>query len=90
MKQSHYTALSNVFANELEQALQPAGQPRFPFQSKAKVYRELAEQEYPYLRESSVTFGRGWSAVTVKGYELTEVGRLAFCMECRDEPEDVA
>ena len=66
-------ALENVFAAELEH--------RLPFQSKARIYADLADADYlqPYTR----IFGAGERfAVTVSGYALTHAGHYAYCMQC--------
>lgn len=84
MKKAHYTALGNVFAHEVENALNHRD---LPFQSKAKVYRELEADGMLWRRAVSLGTDR-FGAVTVEGWELTDVGRLSYCMECKDEPED--
>src|SRR6266403_549672 len=67
-------ALEKVFAAEI------AG--RLPFQSKAKVFREL--RDAGLLTPMERTFGSGWSAITVSGYELTHAGRITYCASCGD------
>ena len=73
-------ALEKVFAAEV------AG--RIPFQSKAKVYADLAEAGY--LQPDSRTFGAGSRfPVIVAGYALTHWGRYTYCASCgTEEGED--
>lgn len=88
MKAAHISALEKLFADEIRSALEPqrGTLPRdLPFQSKAKVFAELESEGLARRRE--VRIGSGWSAVTVRGWELTEAGRLAYCMTCKDEDE---
>ena len=66
-------ALEKVFGAEIEN--------RLPFQSKAKIYRELCDQGL--LEPMERTFG-GRLPVTVSGYQLTHAGRLAYCISCDD------
>lgn len=65
-------ALEKVFAAEIDG--------RLPFQSKAKIFTRLCEGGYlePFERR----YGSGWSAVTVKGYQLSHLGRLTYCASC--------
>ena len=85
MKKAHFNALEKVFSNEIEQAMKPKDWPRFPFQSKAKVFAEL--EGLGLLRQDSILCGKGVFRVNVTGWALTEAGRLAYCMTCSDEPE---
>jgi hypothetical protein len=85
MKKAHFNALEKVFSNEVEQSMKPRDWPRFPFQSKAKVFTEL--QGLGLLRQDGVMCGKGAFRVNVTGWALTEAGRLAYCSECKDESE---
>lgn len=69
-------ALGKVFACEIHGHI---------FQSKASIYRDLmaADLVAPAIR----TYGSGWSAVTVSGYELTHRGRHLYCANVVPEPE---
>ena len=77
MTKAEIRALEKVFAAEVEA--------RLPFQTKARIYRQLEERGYlkPYARR----IGTGWLAVTVSGYALTHAGRIAYCETCRDVEE---
>lgn len=70
-------ALEKVFAAEVEN--------RLPFQSKAAIYQSLLEQGM--IQPFETTFGQGWSAVTVKGYQLTHLGRMSYCLSCEGDDE---
>lgn len=82
MKKSHLNALGKVFASEIDQAMKPAGIPRFPFQSKTKVFAEL--EGMGLVRREVVTLP-GRPPLEVSGWTLTESGRFAYCSECKDE-----
>lgn len=83
MKKAHFNALEKVFSNEIEQAMKPQDWPRFPFQSKAKVFAEL--EGLGLLQQDSILCGKGAFRVDVIGWALTEAGRFAYCSECKDE-----
>ena len=85
MKKAHLNALEKVFSNEIEQAMKPRDWPRFPFQSKAKVFAEL--EKLGLLRRDSVLCGKGFFRVNVTGWALTDAGRFAYCSECKDEDD---
>jgi hypothetical protein len=70
-------ALEKVFAAEIEN--------RLPFQSKARVFQQLADDGLiePMKREFAPDrFG----AIVVTGWQLTHAGRLLYCMSCDDAP----
>lgn len=67
-------ALERVFAAEVDG--------RLPFQSKAKIFRELCESGMVEPMEWKLV---GRFPVTVSGYQLTHAGRIAYCCSCRDE-----
>lgn len=65
-------ALEKVFAAEIEG--------RLPFQSKARVFRQLEEDG---LLEPMVRIvGNDRFRVTVTGYQLTHAGRFLYCSSC--------
>lgn len=66
--------LERVFEAEIEGAL--SGGLRL-FQSKLKVAKKLTDEGY--LVEVETVLG-GRLPIKIKGYELTELGRLAYCM----------
>lgn len=68
-------ALEKVFAAETDG--------RLPFQSKAKVYRDLCNAGL--LQPMDRTFGVGMFAVIVQGYQLTHAGRYLYCSNCEDD-----
>lgn len=65
-------ALEKVFAAEINNHL--------PFQSKAKIYQRLSDEGLvePMERQFRDHFGE----ITVKGYQLTHLGRLLYCTSC--------
>lgn len=65
-------ALEKVFAAEIEGHL--------PFQSKAKMFKQLAEDGL--LAPMERRFGDGRWAVTVSGWQLTHAGRVLYCSSC--------
>jgi len=73
---TEHQALENVYAAEVEN--------RLPFQSKAAIYKRL--REYGLVQDMELVLGSGWSAVTVRGYQLTHAGRLTYCLNC-EAPE---
>lgn len=64
-------ALEKVFAAEIDG--------RLPFQSKARIYSELADDGLVAPMERQ--FG-GRFPITVSGWQLTHAGRLLYCSEC--------
>ncbi len=83
MKVAHLRALEKVFADEIRQAVEPRGGklPRdLPFQSKAKIFRQLCDEGMlePMERHHRDRFG----TITISGYQLSHAGRLAYCMSC--------
>jgi hypothetical protein len=80
MTKAELAILGRVYEREVSAAL--SGGERL-FQSRSKIAARLADEGF--LERRSVTFGRGALAVTVKGYELTHAGRLAYCIFCDDE-----
>ena len=69
-------ALEKVFTAEIED--------RLPFQSKAKIFRQLCEDGMLEPMERQFRPDR-FGAITVSGYQLSHAGRLTYCMSC-DEP----
>lgn len=70
-------ALERVFVAEIDG--------RLPFQSKAKVFRELCDADL--LAPMSKVYGGSPFPVTVSGYELTHRGRILYCQQCDGEVE---
>jgi hypothetical protein len=75
------TALGQVFAAEIEG--------RLPFQSRAKIMRELCEQGLLEPMERILGVGT-WFPVIVRGYQLTHAGRITYCQSCDEETPDAA
>jgi hypothetical protein len=75
MNKTTIRALEKVFAAEIEG--------RLPFQSKAKIFRQLCDDGL--LEPMERKFGGDrFGAVTVAGYQLTHAGRFAYCSTCDD------
>ena len=69
--------LERAYEAEINAAL--GGHALHMMQTKAALAETLVEEGY--LAKCKVTvFG-----ATVEGYELTHVGRMAYCMTCEDE-----
>lgn len=66
-----------AYAAEVNAAL--GGRPLHMMQTKAALAETMVEEGY--LAKCKVKV----SGATVEGYELTHVGRMAYCMECEDE-----
>jgi hypothetical protein len=81
MKKAELKALETLFSHDIEQAMRPASQPRFPHQSRAKVFRDLEGEGL--VKKVSFSYGR--PALTVEGWELTTAGHLAYCLSCDGE-----
>lgn len=65
-------ALEKVFAAEINGCL--------PFQSKAKIFRQLCDDGL--IEPMERNFGKDrFGAITV-GYQLTHAGRLLYCSSC--------
>ena len=67
-------ALERVFAAEIEG--------RLPFQSKAKIFRQLADEGLIEPMERKFAGDRIFGAVTVTGWQLTHAGRILYCCSC--------
>jgi hypothetical protein len=80
MKAAELRALEKVWEAEISD--------RLPFQSKAKVYKDLSAAGH--LEIVHRRFGNGGDrfAVTVEGYSLTHLGRWTYCASCPDGPTD--
>jgi hypothetical protein len=74
----HLAALEKIFAAEIYD--------RLPLQSKAKIYRELADAGY--VVEDERIFGHGPFAVHCRGWFLTQLGRLTYCVSCSEVAEN--
>lgn len=72
MNKATFTALGKVFTAEIND--------RLPFQSKAKIYRQLCEDGL--LAPMERKFGSGIGLIAVTGYELTHAGRILYCSNC--------
>ena len=73
MNKKTFNAVGKVFAAEIEN--------RLPFQSKAKIYRDLADRGL-LLYVEGIMGGR--FPITIKGFILTEAGRYEYCNACKD------
>lgn len=73
------TALERVFAAEIQN--------RLPFQSKARVFKELCASGHLEFVERYVLGSDRFGAITVSGYFLTDAGRMAYCEWASTQPE---
>lgn len=68
--------LERAFAAEVEN--------RLPFQSRSEIAHRLARDGY--LQPMAVEYPADrFGSITVRGWQLTHLGRLTYCMSC-DEP----
>lgn len=74
-------ALEKVFAAEIED--------RLPFQSKAKIFRQLCDEGMLEAMERKFGSDR-FGAITVCGYQLTHAGRLLYCSSCPENESQPA
>lgn len=73
-------ALEKVWAAEIDGHL--------PFQSRAKIYKQLCTDGLLSPMERRFGGGEAFS-VLCTGYQLTHAGRLAYCSSC-SEPQNAA
>lgn len=71
MKTDEIKALEKIYAAEVEN--------RLPFQSKAAIYKRLAE--FDLVEPMTAKFG----LATVHGWQLTHSGRLLYCNNCGND-----
>lgn len=76
MRSDELKALGNVWAAEIDG--------RLPFQSKAAIYKRLADEDL--IAPMEVRMG----VVTVRGWELTHAGRLLYCSHCSESESEVS
>mgnify|MGYP001578005687 CR=1 FL=1 len=74
LTKKHIQALEKVFAAEIKG--------RLPFQSKARIYADLADAGYLEPDARTLSFSDGLPSMTVSGYVLTHAGRYAYCIQC--------
>ena len=72
MTKAKLDLLGKVFAAEICGSL--------PFQTRSKLAPALVEEGLLAIDERRM--GTGPFAVSVRGYELTHAGRLAYCSSC--------
>ena len=77
MTKTKLAALEKVFAAEVDG--------RLPFQSKAKIFKQLHVDGL--IEPMTIVLG-GRLPVSVSGYQLTHAGRIMYCASC--DGEDVA
>jgi hypothetical protein len=76
-------ALGRVFEAEIESAV--GGRVSHLFQSRASIYKRLAFAELIRHTEEIIPGGGPLGPIRVSGYELTELGRRAYCCFCPDD-----
>jgi hypothetical protein len=77
MKKREMELLEKAYVAEVNSALSKSG--IHLIQTKSKLAEKLVNDGL--LRKASIRM-RGALPCTVDGYELTESGRMAYCMEC--------
>ncbi len=79
MNKRELALLERAFSAEVEAAINKTG--LHLMQTKAtKVADKLVSDGL--LRKVSTSVGNGPLTIRLSGYELTEVGRMAYCMTC--------
>lgn len=81
MTKAELAMLEKVFSREVEAALNKW--PHHLFHSRGQIAARLATDgylQYRIIELPDLNFGR----IHVDGYELTHLGRLAYCMTCDD------
>jgi hypothetical protein len=53
-----------------------------PYQSKNKQYKKLEEEGYCEFVARKIHFDDNLPPMTVSGWELTEKGRIEYCLNC--------
>ena len=76
MNKKELKLLERAFAQEVESALNGG---LHIIQTRSDLAKKLVDDGL--LREAEITLS-GSLPVIVKGYELTEAGRLAYCITC--------
>jgi len=78
MKKQELKMLEKIYAAEINGALSGGCH---LFQTKSKIADALTTEGYVRKRTMVLSFG-GMFPVHIEGYELTELGRMAYCMTC--------
>ena len=79
MKKAEYAMLEKVFAAEIDGALSHSGIHLYQASKSNKIILKLRDEGY--VREATITLG-GRFPVEITGWELTDIGRLSYCMAC--------
>lgn len=67
----------------LEKAFEAEINDRLPFQTRSKLAAWLERDGY--LQPMTVEYSDNFGAMTVKGWQLTHLGRLTYCATCKEE-----
>jgi len=78
LTKARLSALERIFSREIEGTL--------PFQSRAKLYEQMAADGLVEFGTFVLGHDR-FGPILVKGWTLTHAGRIAYCMNCRDVPD---
>lgn len=76
MNKRELDLLERAFSAEIEAAM--TGRPHV-IQPRGKLPTKLADEGY--LEAAEVV----WSGVRIKGFQLTSLGRMTYCMTCEGE-----
>lgn len=79
MTKAKLALLEKAFAAEIRSAIE--GGP-YVMQTKSKLALELCDEGYLVEAEEAL------ERVLVKGYALTQLGRMTYCQSCGDEDEE--
>ncbi len=73
---------SRAVLNALEKVFTAEINGRLPFQSRAKIYRQLCDDGL--LAPLEIVLGDPPFPVRVSGYQLSHAGRYLYCQSCDD------
>lgn len=74
MNKKELKILDNVYAAEIDAAMTKG---IYCYQSKSKLVEELVDEGY--LQKVEFKFPNKFGEITIKGYQLTTAGNLAYC-----------
>ena len=72
MRKAEFRMLEKVFAAEVEN--------RLPFQTRSKIVERL--KQAGFVQTLTIRVGTPPLHTTVKGWQLTHLGRITYCMAC--------
>lgn len=83
MNKRRLAVLEKVYSAEIGAAL--GERVSHLFQTKSRIAEDLEREGFLRTRSEVLS---GLPPVRISGYELTELGRFAYCVTCEDGPEE--